>query len=178
MKYKTNTETSDISKDSNEIIDKLIAQIGHEMYNHNLYSGFASYYKSLGLEKLCTYYIQRANEELEHHKWIVDYLHENHINFKYPEIPEITEKYDDPTTPFELTLEKELETTDLILEIVDLAQEKKDWLVFNWLMRDTAPCLVAEQREEESISRTALAIAKQDDTWISKEDAILNAYNS
>ena len=45
-------------------------------------------------------------------------------------------------------------------------------------MRDSAPCLVAEQREEESISRTALFIAKQDDSWISKANAILNAYNS
>jgi hypothetical protein len=45
-------------------------------------------------------------------------------------------------------------------------------------MTDSAPSVVAKQREEASISRTALFIAKQEDSWISKADAILNAYNS
>lgn len=180
MKYKVHTETNDNASRtlSKEIVDKLVEQISHEMYNHNLYSGFANYYKTQGLEDLYVYYTNRANEELEHHKWIIDYLNENHIEFKYPAIPEVSETYDDLTTPFELTLDKELETTDLILDIVDLAQDEKDWLTFNWLMRDSAPCLVAEQREEESISKTALVIANQDDSWISKASAILTAYNS
>ena len=149
------------------------------MYNHNLYSSFASYYKANGLDKLYIYYTARANEELVHHKWIIDYLNENHVEFKYPSIPEINEEYNDLLTPFELTLSKEIETTKLILEIVNLAQKENDWLTFNWLMRDSAPMLVAEQTEEESISRTALLIAEQDDeTWLSKQDAILSAYNS
>lgn len=183
MKYKTNPDTNSEKSTKNwelseTLIEKLVKQIQHEMYNHNLYSGFASYYKSNGLNKLASYYSARASEELEHHKWIVDYLNENHIQFKYPSIPEVTEEYDNLLTPFELTYSKELETTDLILQIVDLVQKEKDWLTFNWLMRDSAPMLVAEQREEESISRTALLIAEQDDSWISKEEAILNAYNS
>lgn len=180
MKYKVHTESNEVDSRilSDKIVDKLIEQISHEMYNHNLYSGFANYYKIKGLEDLYQYYTKRAHEELEHHRWIIDYLNENHIGFVYPTIPEVTETYDDLITPFELTLDKEIETTNLILKIVDLAQEDKDWITFNWLMRDNAPCLVAEQREEESISRTALFIAKQDDSWISKAGAILNAYNS
>lgn len=180
MKYKVHTESKEVDSRilSDKIINKLVQQISHEMYNHNLYSGFANYYKIKGLENLYEYYTRRAHEELEHHRWIVDYLNENHIDFTYPTIPEVTETYNDLVTPFELTLDKEIETTNLILDIVDLAQEEKDWITFNWLMRDSAPCLVAEQREEESISRTALFIAKQEDSWISKADAILNAYNS
>lgn len=178
MKYKVHTESKETRALSDNIIDRLVEQISHEMYNHNLYSGFANYYKIKGLEDLYKYYTRRAHEELEHHQWIIDFLNENHIDFKYPSIPEVSETYDDLVTPFELTLDKEIETTNLILEIVDLVQDEKDWLTFNWLMRDSVPCLVAEQREEESISRTALNIAKQDDSWISKASAILNAYNN
>lgn len=179
MKYKTNTEIQ--KKDrilSNDMIDKLINQIQHELYNHNLYSGFASYFQANGLPQLCNYYKGRANEEFVHHKWIVDYLKENHVEFKYPNVPEITEEYNDFITPFELTLKQEIETTNMIYEIVELAQKEKDWMTFQWLMRDSSPNLVAEQIEEESISRTALYIAEQDDSWLAKSDAINNAYYS
>ena len=103
MKYKTNSETNPVHiwRLSDTIIEKLIRQIQHEIYNHNLYSSFASYYKANGLDKLYTYYTARANEELVHHKWIVDYLNENHVEFKYPSIPEINEEYNDLLTPFE-----------------------------------------------------------------------------
>lgn len=163
---------------SNEMIDKLVQQIQHELYNHNLYKTFANFFLVEGLMKLHLYYTERANEELIHHEWIVSYLNANHIEFKYPSVPEISETFDDYITPFELTLEKEIETTDLINEIVDLALKQNDWLTFNWLMKDSGAKLVAEQREEESISRTVLNIANQDDSWISKESAILEAYHS
>ena len=45
-------------------------------------------------------------------------------------------------------------------------------------MKDSGAKLVAEQREEESISRTVLNIANKDDSWISKESTILEAYHS
>lgn len=163
---------------SESMIDKLIKQIQHELYNHNLYKTFANFFLVEGLMKLYQYYTARANEELIHHNWIVDYLNANHIEFKYPSVPEVSESFDDYITPFELTLEKEIETTNSINEIVDLAFTEKDWLTFNWLMKDTGAKLVAEQREEESISRTALNIANQDDSWISKEASIIEAYNS
>lgn len=182
MKYKvTQTESKSTSKDtrlSNIMIDKLVDQIKHELYNHNLYKTFANFFNSEGLVKLYMYYTSRAEEELLHHNWIVNYLNANHIEFKYPTIPQISEEFDDYITPFELTLKKEIETTNLINEIVELALEEKDWLTFNWLMKDSGSKLVAEQLEEESISRTVLYIAEQDDSWISKEVAILEAYNS
>lgn len=174
----TQTEHKTECRLSNEMIDKLVDQIHHELYNHNLYKTFANFFLVEGLMKLHQYYVARANEELVHHNWIVDYLNANHIEFKYPAIPEISESFDDYITPFELTLEKEIETTNLINVMVELALKEKDWLTFNWLMKDNGAKLVAEQREEESISRTALNIANQDDSWISKEAAILDAYNS
>lgn len=183
MKLKTSqtTQTELTKKDhclSDTMIDKLVKQIQHELYNHNLYKTFANFFLVEGLMKLYQYYTNRANEELLHHNWIVDYLNANHIEFKYPSIPEVSEEFDDYITPFEQTLDKEIETTNSINAIVELALEEKDWLTFNWLMKNSGSKLVAEQREEESISRTVLNIANQEDSWISKESAILEAYNS
>ena len=175
---KTESKSNSDQRLSDKMIDRLVDQIHHELYNHNLYRTFANFFLVEGLMKLYEYYTARANEEFIHHQWIVDYLNANHIEFKYPAIPEVSESFDDYLIPFELTLEKEIETTNLINEMVDLALNDKDWLTFNWLMSDSGAKLVAEQREEESISRTVLNIVNQDDSWISKETAILEAYKS
>lgn len=179
MKYKVAQTESKSTKCalSETMIDVLVQQIQHELYNHNLYKTFANFFNVEGLVKLGTYYDARAKEELLHHQWIVDYLNANNVAFSYPAVPEISEVFEEYIEPFELTLYKEIETTKAISEIVDLAYSEQDWLTFNWLMRGSGAKLVAEQIEEESISRTALNIANQDDSWISKEAAIVDAYN-
>lgn len=178
MKFKTSENKKEIGL-SDSMIELLINQISHELYNHNLYKSFANYYMSEGLTPLHTYYTGRADEELLHHNWIVQYLNENHIAFNYPAVSEVTEEYDDLLTPFKLTLDKEIETTELIYKIVDLATTEKDWITLAWLNKDASggPQLCLEQLEELSISRTALMIAEdEEDTWGAKATAILAEY--
>lgn len=175
MKYKTNSETKQDHYLSTDMINLLVKQIQHEMYNHNLYKTFANFFYIEGLVDLGKYYDERAHEELNHHNWIVSYLNERDEEFKYPVIPEVTEEFHDYVTPFKQTLDKEIETTELIYKIVDLAQQEHDWMTFNWLMNPEK--LVTEQIEEESISRIALNLANSEDSWISKANAILTTYN-
>ena len=96
----------------------------------------------------------------------------------YPDIPAISETFEDNVTPFKLTVDKEIQTTQLIYEIVDAALEEGDWATFNWLNGDNDETgrLVQEQVEEESISRTALDIAMEEGSWLRKEKSIMNAY--
>ena len=190
MKYKTDkineineTDETNKSESNNEghdlsesMVDMLMRQIQHELYNHNLYKSYANFFFYAGLSDLSKYYECRASEELKHHDWIISYLNERGAEIKYLSTPEITEKFNDCLTPFEQTLDREIETTKLIYEIVELAQQEHDWLTFSWLMNPEK--LVAEQIEEESISRTALVIAHSDDSWLSKASTILNTYNS
>ncbi|MDR1721675.1 MAG: hypothetical protein LBR24_01340 [Methanobrevibacter sp.] len=150
----------------------LVEQIGHEMYNHNLYRTFANYFAVKGLHKLEEYYIARANEELNHHQWIVDRLNYADVLYKYPEIPAVDVDIPDEETTFVLTLDKEIETTTLIFDIVEAAKAEKDYESVKWL-QDT---LVDEQTEEEHISRKFLKIARQDTDWVTKEDYILTSY--
>lgn len=161
-----------------KIQELLLRQLKHEMYNHNLYMSFSNFFGVQGLAVLEQYYKERADEEYLHHSWIRMYLNENDAAYIYPDIPPISEKYEDNVTPFKLTVDKEIETTQLIYEIVEQALDEGDWATFNWLNGNDPATgrLVQEQVEEESISRTALDIASEEGSWLRKEKSIMNAY--
>ncbi|RBQ24608.1 hypothetical protein ALNOE001_00350 [Candidatus Methanobinarius endosymbioticus] len=157
-----------------EIVDLLVEQIGHELYNHNLYRTFANYFAVKGLHKLEEYYVGRADEEVKHHQWIVDRLNYTDVSYKYPNIPAVKVDIKDEEDTFVQTFDKELETTALIYNIVKAAEKEGEWGTVKWL-QDT---LVDEQTEEEHISRKFLKIARQDIDWVTKEDYILDYYQA
>lgn len=111
----------------------LLRQLVHEMYNHNLYRTFANYFGVRGLAKLEEYYVKRAEEEKLHHDWIYSYLNDCDAEFVYPSIPAISEKITDILDPFKMTVDKEIQTTTEIYEIVDYSVSIGDWATFNWL---------------------------------------------
>lgn len=158
---------------SNNIIEMLVKQLGCEIANHNLYRTFANYFSTEGLDRLAIYYNKRAEEEMNHHQWIFDYLTENDAVFQYPPIVAVNVTINDRKTPFELTVDKEIETTLGINRIVSAAFEEKDWATYKWLDK-----LVAEQVEEESTSRSARDIANEEGSWLRKEKSILSLYEA
>ena len=148
---------------SDSVGDLLVKQIAHELFNHNLYRTFANFFALEGIVSLEKYYIARAEEELVHHRWIVDRLNEADYDFMYPAVKAVTEKFEDIVDPFKLTVLKEIETTELINKIADEAFKECDWQTLTWLQLK----LIPEQHEEETTSRTALdIIAKKDDCSI------------
>jgi ferritin len=155
-----------------ETAELLVEQIGNELYNHNLYRTFANYFAVIGLQKLEDYYIGRSDEELNHHQWIVDRLNYADVSYKYPVVPAVEVEIKDEEDTFVQTLDKEIETTVLIYNIVKAAEKNGEWETVKWL-QDT---LVDEQNEEEHISRKFLKIAQQDTDWVTKEDYILTSY--
>lgn len=181
MKLKQKTEETTSKRNlglSESMINLLIKQVGHELHNYTLYKTLANYFGTNGLNLLKEYYLGRADEELLHHQWIVDYLDERGIFFKYPGISEVTEEFDEYLDAFELTLVVEEETTKMIYEIVDLAKKEDDYLTLCWLMQSTGSQLLKEQAEEIAISELALDIASHEGSWFEKERAILAAYKS
>ena len=121
---------------SKAMIKKLVDQLAEELYNKHLYMTFANYFCTNGLPKLEEYYIKRADEEELHHKWIFWYLNYCDAEFQYPCVDKVDLDIKSLITPFELTVDKEIETTMHINEIVDLAIAEKDWTTFQWLMDD------------------------------------------
>lgn len=165
---------------SAELRDLFVLQLQHELKNFTLYNSFAVYYNCKGLEKLGKYYKGRADEEMHHHEWIMKYLSECDADFEYPAIP-LNEmpKIEDDVTPFELTVDREIETTEMIKNIADIAFREKDWLTLSFLMGAINDArLLPEQIEEESLSRTALDIMRTDDHILKKADQIYDLYFS
>lgn len=163
---------------SKEIQQLLLRQLKHELQNHNIYMNFANYFGVRGLVVLEEYFKQRADEEYLHHSWVRKYLNENDAEYIYPTIEQFDKEITDMVTPFKLTVDLEIQTTQMIYEIVDQAAIEGDWATFNWLNghdKETG-MLVNEQVEEESISRTVLDIAESEGSWLRKEKSIMNAY--
>lgn len=178
MKLKHNSDDTRRCLDlSDEMVNLLVKQIGHELHNYTLYKTFANYFSNVGLNGLKEYYDGRADEELLHHNWIRDYLIERGVFFNYPSVSEVNESFTDHIDIFKLTVDVEEETTELIYSIVDLAKQENDYLTLGWLMQNgNGAKLVMEQAEELDISNLALEIASMDGSWFEKECAILKAY--
>lgn len=164
-----------------ELIVLFIKQISHELYNKALYLTFANYFAIEGLPKLEQYYKERAEEEEKHHHWIYEWLSYNDVQFEYPNVEAINIDIKDRIHPFKLTVDVEIETTDLIDKIMNAAIELKDYRTIAWL-NGCGPIegkLIPEQAEELSISRTIRDMAEEEYTsWQDKQRAILDFYHS
>lgn len=163
---------------SHAMIEMLVKQLGAELSNHNLYRTFANYFSCQGLPKLEEYFILRADEEDNHHNWILWYLNYNDAEFQYPRIEAINVDIPNRAYPFEATVDREIETTESINKIVKQAIQEGDWATEAWLKGndDEHGKLVLEQIEEESISRTIAEMANEDTDWQTKQDTILSFY--
>lgn len=164
-----------------DMIAALVKQVGIELYNKFFYKTFANYFGTNGLYQLEDYFNKRAEEEELHHKWISDYLSFNDATFKYPEVPATEVSIENNLYPFTATVEREIQTTQEINHLVELALEEKDWETFSWLTGDSDEKgrLCLEQIEEESISRSILDLASEANTsWLTKQKTIADFYKS
>ncbi len=165
---------------SDTLRDLFVKQLAHELKNFTLYNSFSVYFSCHGFEKLGKYYKSRADEELLHQQWIMEYLQECDARFEYPAI-EINENQNvsDVITPFELTVDREIETSQMINAIADQAFAEHDWKTLSFLLGTfNSARLIPEQIEEEALSRTALDIMRTEDHILKKENQIYDLYFS
>lgn len=162
---------------SEEVKTMLVAQLQAELTNYALYNSFAVWFETKGLDDLGKYYRARADEELVHHKWIMDYLSDCDADFNYPNIPNIDVDINDAVMPFELTVEREIETTGGINRIANQACKEGDWGTIAFLNGNYSDGkLIPEQIEEESISRTALDIMRMDASILRRQKEVYDMY--
>lgn len=145
-----------------ELATVLLTQLAHELKNYNLYMSFANYFSTEGITDLECYYRHRAKEKLKHHKWIMNYLSEADIKFIYPAIEKNEESFNDYTTPFIQTVEREILTTKMVYDIYTQAEIDKDYMSCSWLYK----LLIPKQVEEENLSRMARKIMEEEDVDI------------
>lgn len=147
----------------------LVDQLAHELKNFNLYKTFANFFAVESINNLEIYYNIRASEELLHHEWIYEYLSNADFLFTYPAIEVNVEKFETYIDPFKLTVDREIQTTDLIYNLYETAIKLKDYMTTSWLFEK----LIEEQIEEENVSRMALAIMEEDSGIFVKSKEVL-----
>jgi len=142
---------------SNEMGELLVKQVAHELKNRNLYLSYANYFSVEGIVDLEKYYRKRAEEENNHHQWIMDYLSDADYKFMYPAVELNTEKVEKYIDPFVQTIDREILTTQMIGGIYEKAIAEKDFMTASWLYEK----LLKEQIEEENTSRMARTIMEE-----------------
>ena len=155
---------------SETISNLLIKQLAHELKNYNLYKSFANYYDVEGCVALAEYYKKRADEELNHHNWIYEYLTDGDVKFMYPAVEQNSEKPTDYVMPFKATIDREIQTTQMIYAIYEAAIAEKDYMTASWLFDK----LIKEQIEEENTSRMALTIMEEESDIYLRAKKVLN----
>lgn len=149
---------------SKEVGDLLVKQIAHELKNYTLYLTFANFFETLGFLSLSEYFKKRAEEEDVHHKWCVSYLNDADFKFVYPGVEENKLELStfDYIKPFTETVNREIETTQMIYNIYETCISQKDYMTASWLLEK----LIKEQIEEENTSRMALTIISEEESDI------------
>lgn len=147
----------------------LVKQLAHELKNYTLYLTFANYFGVKGLPKLQEFYEKRANEEKDHHYWILTYLTNANYIFDYPAIEANNVKIETYVDPFVASVEREVLTTEMIYRIYELAIAEKDFLTASWLYEK----LIKEQIEEQGLVMSCRDIMEQDADILVKTEQIL-----
>lgn len=156
---------------SPEVGEALVKQAAHELKNYNLYNSFANYFALEGIVALEEYFSKRAAEEKNHHDWVLKYLNDADFRIIYPAIEKNeNQAVDNWLIPFTATVAREIETTQLIYAIYELAHSQKDYMTCSWLYEK----LIKEQIEEESTSRMAVFIMETEAGIFEKAEKILD----
>lgn len=152
--WKTRRETF-ISPEVGEI---LVKQIQHEFENQRLYQNFQYWFDNNGYVGQAEYFKKRAHEEKNHAQWIIEWLTQADYLFEVPEVKQMEISiHSEESIKLEIiqphiqTVDKEIETTELIKNIYDISIQNRDYLTSLWLSK-----LLLEQAEEESLSHLAI----------------------
>lgn len=149
----------------------LIKQAAHELKNFVLYNNFANYFELEAIVPLAEYFSKRAAEEKAHHDWILSYMNDADCRMMYPAIEQNKEQaVESLIDPFVFTVDREIETTQLLYKIHEQAVAERDLMTMIWLQEH----LIKEQIEEENTSRVARAIMERDGDILIKAEAVLN----
>lgn len=144
-----------------KIANALREQFNFEIESAYIYRAMAAYVDGEGMDGFNHFFIEQANEELEHAEKFYHFLDEMDEKIIYDEIAKPQADYDGFVDVFKSALDHEKEVTRRIKEIYKMAQEENclDTLQFlNWFL--------AEQREEEMTFRDIVErLERIDGNW-------------
>jgi len=114
---------------SEELRQVLINQLGHEKTNANIYLFIAAYLKNKGLDHIAAHFEDQHNEETQHSLIIYNLLTDLNADVLIPEINEINISFNTIIDAANVYLNREIETTDSLIEIKQLAIDENNGVV-------------------------------------------------
>jgi ferritin len=128
---------------SRELNDALNEQIGHEYGAAMQYVSIAAYFDRQKLTLLSKLFFEQSEEEQEHAMTFVRYVLDTNGDLQVPAIPQPTTTFKSAEEAVQAALKWEMEVTDQINKLMDLAVSKNDYLAQGFLQK-----FVDEQLEE------------------------------
>lgn len=130
-------------------------QINKEMYSAYLYMSMSAHCSNVGLDGFANWFMVQYQEEMTHAMKIYDYLNEQGEKVILEAIEKPPSEFGTVLEMFEATLKHEQFITRSIHELVDLANEEKDYATQIFLQ-----WFVTEQIEEEGNDNEIIAKLK------------------
>lgn len=131
---------------SKKIEDILNRQVKKEANASQIYLSLGTWADSEGFSGVANFLFRHAQEERNHMIKVIDYIMERGGRAKISGLDEPPKDPKNLQDCFERAFEHEVDNTETIYEIVNLAQEEKDWATWNF-----GQWFVKEQIEEEAL---------------------------
>jgi len=155
-----------ITKELNKAMNQ---QVGSELGASNQYIKIASYFDSEQLPELSEFFFRQSDEERMHAMKFVHYILEAGGDVDIPAIEGTASKIDSAETAVKLALDWEMEVTNQINALMDMAIKQNDHIAQNFLR-----WFVDEQLEEVSTMDELLGVVRRaKDQLLFVEDYIL-----
>ncbi len=121
-------------------------QIGHERYNASIYLYTDAYFNSMGCGNIAKFFRKQHDEEIGHSLMIADLLIDLGVFFDVPSIDGCSMPYTDWMFVADLFLQREIETTNSLIALKNMAIEEGCGIVEE-LMRKMITIQQSEIRE-------------------------------
>ncbi len=140
---------------SKKINDAINQQIGNEFGASLQYVAIATHFDSRALPQLAAHFYQQAEEERDHAMRFVKFLVDTDAEVRIPAIPAPKGKFATAEEGVKLSLDWELEVTEQIHHLVDMAKKENNYTTDTFLQ-----WFVKEQLEEVSSMDNLLKVVR------------------
>lgn len=130
---------------SDKMQEAMNKQINAELWSSYLYLSMAAYFDSVNLPGSATWMKCQAQEEVTHAMKFYHYIVERGGRVKLSAVDNVPTEWDSPLKVFEDTYEHETKVTAMIHNLVDMANQEKDYASTAFLQ-----WFITEQVEEEA----------------------------
>lgn len=130
---------------SDKMQEAMNKQINAELWSSYLYLSMAAYFDSVNLPGSANWMKCQAQEELTHAVKFYNYIVERGGRVKLSAVDNVPTEWDTPLKVFEDTYEHETKVTAMIHNLVDMANQEKDYASIAFLQ-----WFITEQVEEEA----------------------------